>query len=104
MNRDETRKATEVMLAYADGKTIQWRLRASNHAWSETLGADDNSPSWNWFHSEYRIKPEPREWWIRVGRANVSCTRLGADVVDCDEALEPDGSKWVRVREVMEND
>jgi hypothetical protein len=24
----------------------------------------DNSPAWNWSFFEYRIKQEPREWWL----------------------------------------
>ena len=54
MTREETRKAAEVMLAYADGKDLQICGQGSNE-W-----VDVTVPVFNWELNSYRIKPEPR--------------------------------------------
>lgn len=51
MTREEARKAAEVMLAYADGKEIEWSHRGEEK-WLEVGG-----PDFNWDHLKYRIKP-----------------------------------------------
>ena len=54
MTREEARKAAEVMLAYADGKEIEWSDK----------GIDDwriaGTPTFDWVKNDYRIKPEPK--------------------------------------------
>lgn len=52
MTREEARKATEVMMAYADGKEIEFFNVVDE--WSIIQG-----PSFNWAAYNYRIKPEP---------------------------------------------
>lgn len=52
MTREEARKAAEVMMAYADGKEVEYydvldECRES----SDDLG-------FNWFDTKYRVKPE----------------------------------------------
>ena len=56
MNRDEARKAAEVMLAYADGKEIEFT------GLDEEVWTDIDSPAFNWYNnfSRYRIKPESK--------------------------------------------
>ena len=53
MNREDTKKAIEVMQAFVDGKEIH----------KETVAA---SPYWDWKDSAktYHIKIKPREFWI----------------------------------------
>lgn len=56
MTREEARKATEVMLAYADGKEIEFKCkRAENWRLCEEKG----ELFFNWKDSDYRIKEEP---------------------------------------------
>ena len=58
MNREEARKAAEVMLAYADGKEIEWKDRSgrrNNGKW-----VSNNLVHFNWENNDYRIKPEPK--------------------------------------------
>ncbi len=70
MNRDESKAAADVMLAYASGKPIQIRrrigprlgLRQALEKWRDVY----TSPSWSWEGFEYRIKPEPREVWLAI--------------------------------------
>ena len=54
MNRNEARKAAEVMLAYADGKEIEYKNGALKD-WSIT-----SVPTFNWGSNDYRIKPGPK--------------------------------------------
>ncbi len=42
------------MLAYADGKEVEWSFR-DEKSWEET-----NFPAFNWGSKNYRIKPEPK--------------------------------------------
>ncbi len=56
MNREETKKAIEVMQAYVDGKTVQINIC---NGWSDRH--TDVSPVWDWLSRNYRIKPtKPR--------------------------------------------
>ena len=54
MTREEARKAAEVMLAYADGKEIEYLCK---DGWRVTTNALFN---WNNDANYYRIKPEPK--------------------------------------------
>lgn len=73
MTREEARKAAEVMMAYADGKEIEFNNSSveNNHYWEEA-----KYPVFDWCHSKYRIKPEPKyrpfktkaECWKEMGK------------------------------------
>ena len=54
MTREEAKKAAEVMLAYADGKTIECFVDNSI-GWVE----GSESPKFNWEDFDYRIKGTP---------------------------------------------
>ena len=54
MTREEARKAAEVMLAYADGKEIEYKNGALKD-WSIT-----SVPTFNWGSNDYRIKPQSK--------------------------------------------
>ncbi len=57
MTREEARKAAEVMLAYADGKEIEFKDKdVGDNRFSRVLGA----PEFAWNDYDYRIKPEPK--------------------------------------------
>lgn len=58
MTREEARKAAEVMLAYADGKKIEFKPRVDkSNNW--TVCSAFHRPSFNWCKTDYRIKKEP---------------------------------------------
>lgn len=58
MTREEARKSAEVMMAYAEGKDIEYRC--GTVPWSTFRGDDKDSPLCFDFHKcEYRIKKEP---------------------------------------------
>lgn len=74
MNRDETKAAAEVMLAWANGAAIQVRNRYGHHTeWRELPRAD--RAKWAWGDFEYRIKPEPRELWVSSINGFVATSR-----------------------------
>ena len=54
MDRNEARKAAEVMLAYADGKEIEYSCK---DGWKTTTDAFFN---WSNDANYYRIKPQPK--------------------------------------------
>lgn len=57
MNREETRKAAEVMLHYANGGEVQYQnIRRVPVGWMNS-----ESPDWDWYECKYRIKPKPIE-------------------------------------------
>ena len=54
MDRNEARKAAEVMFAYADGKEIEWTHR-NVYNWARA-----STPTFDWCQNDYRIKPQPK--------------------------------------------
>lgn len=52
MTREEVKRILPIMQAYAEGKTIQYKVKGG---WQ-----DMDNPSFNDLPSEYRIKPEPK--------------------------------------------
>lgn len=62
MNREETKKAIEVMQAYVDGKEIE--------AWERGVFSDTSNPAWGWDVFDYRIKPEPLTLWVNEYKDN----------------------------------
>lgn len=62
-----------VMQEAKRGKQVQWRPRMLHANYSnggpdvaplEHPWCDDDNPTWNWGANEYRVKPEPRTWWM----------------------------------------
>ena len=52
MNIEETKEAAAVMLAWADGKEIEYKEMALTGGWTTT-----KNPQWRWKDFSYRIKP-----------------------------------------------
>lgn len=56
-----------VIAAHKEGRAIQFRsVDRPRKPW-EDYGSEGGSPSWNFFHFDFRIKPEPRkprEIWV----------------------------------------
>ena len=93
MNKDNAKDYLPLVQALADGKTIQYSASLISPAW-----ADREKPN---FYSEpeyYRIKPEPRECWIRFG-ANDVILQTARDENNA-HIKEIDG--FVRMREIIE--
>jgi hypothetical protein len=92
MDTKQTADAIKVMQAYVDGAEIQERVVSGGpHRWKEA------GPYWNWMTSEYRIKPQPREWWINRYPGG------GIGIYDSKELAEINKSlECIHVREVTE--
>ena len=54
MTIEEAKELLPIIQAFAEGKTLQYRVNNENNEWK-----DINNPAFNDLSSEYRIKPEP---------------------------------------------
>ena len=57
MEREEVKKAANIMLAFANGAEIQYSHKGQNN-WLNWI--NESSPSFDWQAFDYRIKPEPK--------------------------------------------
>ena len=93
MDRERAKELLPIIQAFAEGKTIQRNDRImrddSLNKWYDT---DDITGK-----GEYRIKPEPRTWWINTDNG----TAMGAS-----DGWKPAVEKpsYVKVREVLDGD
>lgn len=68
-SQEKTKQMIEVMLAFADGKAIQYSPRSEEERWR-----DIKEPIWAWDTSDYRIKPETKpshnftEWDVVIAK------------------------------------
>ena len=95
MNRDRARELLPIIQAIADGKTVQERCVGDNprdwHDWDCSIPMFDN-PKY-----EYRIKPEPREWFLYF-----EPEWKPGDRVYTTDTMETAPTNAVRVMEVLE--
>lgn len=73
MNRSEAKANADVMLAFANGQAIQFRVRrrASSNPYDpvptwKDLSGPDATLSFHFSTFEYRVKPEPQQGYINV--------------------------------------
>jgi hypothetical protein len=95
-----TKEKIAVMQAYLDGRPIQLRCNGGNGGhWADLL----SEPMWTWGQDRYRIKPEPREWWLELHKS-FTCwgghTSQQATVHKVN--LATNGGAMIKVREVLE--
>ena len=96
MTKDEARHLAEVLNAWADGATMQWRYKATK-VWRDCVlpacwEADLIDPD----KCEYRIKPEPREFWLNPS------ARQFVPVEEADQTSMGPADKVILVREVID--
>ena len=80
------------MQAYVDGKTIEF-THGEVEGWKKAV-----NPNWDWWDTKYRVKPEPREYWILV-------SPNGNKYVMAENPIgDPDYEKWevIYVKEVID--
>lgn len=93
MNRETAKDYLPLVQALADGKVIQC---------DEGFGFEDlENPIFNLRASSYRIKPEPREIWVRRRDDGVEGTFAYPSEAEAGEDLDRNWST-VRYREVLE--
>jgi len=92
MTRDEARAAAEVMLHYANGGEVELSGKGENDWFYEP------SPSFDsWHRLDYRIKPEPREFWV------MPPSGLGPGAVMASYRCPAVPENWIKVREVIDD-
>ena len=92
MNARKAKEVLPLIQALAYGKTIQHRVQGAN--WR-----DCDNPLFEDWRDMYRVKPEPREFWIVGGLTFRSRT-------DASEAMKAHGisAEVIHVREVSEGE
>ena len=94
MTKDEARAAAEILIAIADGKTIQ-RCAHGDESWWDCDEFDFNDVV-TCYEYTYRIKPEPREWWINTDNG----TAMYASDGFCPSEIK---DYYIKVREVIDD-
>ena len=92
MTPQQSREAAAVMLAFANGKKLQYSHKC-NGVWRQCL-----APIWDWSVKEYRVAPEPWEgqlWVHPKGGYLTPATALG------DERVFGAGWRLITAKEVM---
>lgn len=81
MNQDQAKAWLPLIQAVADGKTLQ--IVKMNQGSREPVWCDVESSEFIYFnlgeYARFRIKPEPKKQWYRVG----ICKNLAGNVVTC---------------------
>ena len=93
MTREEARQAAEVMMAYAEGREVEY-YDVIDECWDSS-----GDLGFNWFDTKYRVKPEPK---YRPFKTKEECW---------EEMLKhqpfgwvKDGSKYAEIVNVFKND
>lgn len=97
MTREGLIKHWDVICAFKEGKTVQFR---------DDLECDWVNTGKPHFHAnvEYRIKPEPREWWVNVypKDCKFSVPKLHGSYEAARAKRTAEAVNTIRVREVIE--
>ena len=95
MNREDTKKAIEVMQAYVDGEQIEAKQEGSD--WRPSF------PIWDWGPNDYRVKPKPIECWVNVLDGE-TCSSVYMSKESADESRPKLSDGWTtrKFREVIE--
>lgn len=89
MNKDNAAQYLPLVQAMAEGKTIQMR-HSSRHLWQDISDLDLSYP-----HDHYRVKPEPREYWLARDSKN-------GEFLVFDKIPTARWNEVIHVREVVE--
>jgi hypothetical protein len=86
-----------VVQANKEGRMIQWQARTlETSPWQDAV-----NPTWDFYRCNYRVKPQPREWWVikcsAVDNGEPHIYPAGNKPVTCSNCIER-----VHVREVIE--
>lgn len=96
MNQSNAKDYLPLVQALADGRVIQ--RRDCGNDW-----ADASELDFTWAPDRYRIKPEPREWWmIEITRDGICVGRYTFFLLAEAEQFSRDtGGELIHVREVL---
>lgn len=85
-----------VLQAAKAGKTIELRQRDSSYPWVELY----LRPLWAFDKNDYRVKPEPREWWLQPASTCDGYYVL-TDPAKPKSWYNKDGQPYIKVREIL---
>jgi hypothetical protein len=91
-----TEDKIKVMQAHLDGAKIEVRDRNTYDPWRLAI-----TPVWDWYHYEYRVKPEPREFYINIYAGHTGYPYPTKDAADKDSEHN-NRLECIHVREVIE--
>ena len=94
MTRKQAKELLPVIQAFAEGKTIQIKTHSG---WGD-MNLD--YPNFNDDSNLYRIKPDPREFWIAVYKS--SCVAYAYDAKADAKVNQGTADELIKVREVLE--
>jgi len=90
----------KIMQAALDGKEIECIILNEKDAWEVIRNIDDIT--WDWLNEDYRIKPEPMEFWVNVyPNGNILSAHETKEVSE-ENAKIVNSVKSIKVREVIE--
>ena len=92
MNKEEAQKAIEVLQAFIDGRTIEFKENVGGDQWKTAIAC-----VFNFALNNYRVKPEPREFWF-VKNANFKNGRFQITTTEPSANWE----EVIKVREVLD--
>lgn len=63
-SREFVKNIMDILVAYGEGKDIQWRRKGSDDSWESNAGEDRGLGFYDSY--EYRVKPEPKVYtsWV----------------------------------------
>lgn len=94
-----TKEKIEVMQGYEDGKPVECNL-LKRGVWTviEEMPIGEEGPIWDWYQNYYRIKPEPREFWLNIYEHHTA--RFASETMANNYQLK-DRIECIKVREVL---
>ena len=93
MNIEDIDNAIAVLEGLREGKTIQFLL--PNKIWKDRISSD--LPNFN--DNTFRVKPEPREFWMKLSSSWIPYDSCTASV----KMTADHGHELIKVREVIED-
>jgi len=101
MKQSEAAAFWPLIKAWSEGKTLQLRRERN---WEDVIMSIDFCCQ----PDQYRIKPEPREWWIIQNNGTSFFTRMFSSKKDADDHIKqcwhPEALTAFKVREVLDED
>jgi hypothetical protein len=99
MNTDRTKDMIQVMQAFLDGKTIEYKYEQNQ--WNEIIGSE---PIWDWGNFDYRVKPEPVTGYMNVYEENKPPCIIGCVWTKKEYAIDNIASqrKFIKTIKIME--
>lgn len=102
MSRETIKKNLPFIQAFAEGKDVQYRYAAPGRFGREWLSINDGSGIFADPNFEFRIKPEPREFWINVYSGPPCDLMIHSTKKRADEEASDDRLECIHVREVVD--